>query len=261
MFLKIYKHSFLAPLKTLVPLFIANFALAILGGISVRIANTIEDNVSLATFFGTIAGLSSVGLTGLAFGEFVLVISAFKKAVATDEAYLTYTLPATAGQQLGARTLSIATWYVIISVVSIIATVTYSAFSGEPSFIVDVSPSIELNPEATWIIIEVVIMAIVMVASILLHVIFGVLLSQKLSTKTKTKSANAMTVIIGFAEGFVLLIVFITLVVGLLATENSAVLNASPHVIIWTITVTFGMLGGLCYYLSYKMMSRWLNLA
>ena len=66
----------------------------------------------------------------LSFVEVVMAISAFRKAVATDEAYLTYTLPATAGQQLGARTLTIATWAIISSVVAYISLAIYTTLSG-----------------------------------------------------------------------------------------------------------------------------------
>ncbi len=261
MFLKIYKHSFLAPLKTLIPIFIIHFALAIVGGISIKITDSLQENVPIATLFGVISALSSVGITGLGIGEIVLVFASFRKAVATDEAYLTYTLPATTGQQLGARTLSIATWYVIITAISTVATFVYNAFSGKGLFLIDVMPSGEINAEIVWLIIEICIMAVVVIASVLLHVICGILLAQKFSTKTKTKSANAMTVLIGFAEGFALMVIFITLTVTLLSSGNMGVVNASPHVIIWAITVVAGALGGLCYFLSYRLMGRWLNLA
>lgn len=261
MFLKIYRHSFLAPLKTLIPIFIIHLVLSILGGISFKITTSLKENLPLATLFSVISALSSVGMTGLGIGEIVLVFASFRKAVATDEAYLTYTLPATTGQQLGARTLSIATWYAIITAISTVAMTIYNAFSGNGLFLIDVIPSGEINAEIVWLIIEICIMAVVIIASVLLHVICGILLGQKFSTKTKTKSANVMTILIGFAEGFVLMVIFITLTITLLSSGNTDVITASPHIIIWTITAVAGLLGGLCYFLSYRLMGRWLNLA
>lgn len=260
MFLKIYKHSFLAPLKTLIPLIIIHLCEGIIGGVSARVLPAFEENVMLYTMFTTLSSLSTMAISVLAFVEIIIVFSSFRKAVSTDEAYLTYTLPATAGQQLGARTLSIATWYVITTAITYVSLAVFMALSGG-SPIFEMTGGIELGEDFSMFTVELVILVIVINASVLVHVIFGILLSQKFATKTKTKSANALTALIGFAEAFLLVFIFIMVMVGLLTSENIANVEVSLHIIIWFFIALFSALGGLCYFLSYKLMSRWLNLA
>ena len=263
MFLKIYKHSFLSSLKTILPLLIIQPSLGVIGGILSKLSVIFKDNLHLATALASISSMMMAAISIMSFAEVIMAISAFKKAVATDEAYLTYTLPATAGQQLGARTLTIATWFVISSVVASISLTIFSVLAGTSALRPIIDSSVDLSGltgESALIVFEIVLLAIVFGVSILFHVVFGVLLAQKLSTKTKTRSANILTGMLGFVEMVVILVIFINLLVGLLNSENMEVLNAGIHIFLWTMIGIFAFAGGCCYFLSYKFMSRWLNL-
>ena len=260
MFLKIYKHSFLASFRTIFPLLIIQPILGIIGGVLSKLADVFKENLHLASVFASVSSILVFAISIMAFAEVIMALSAFKKAVATDEAYLTYTLPATAGQQLGARTLTIATWFAISSVVAFISFTLYSALAGTtPVGDMNINVS-EWNGERGLIVFEVILFIITLEISVLFHAVFGVLFAQKLSTKTKTRSANVMTGMLGFGEVVLILILFINLVVSLATSNSPQIAEYGTHIFLWVMIAVFAITGGLCYFLSYKFMSRWLNL-
>ena len=116
MFLKIFKHAFTRPLKTLLLLILIGIIAGIASGIFQNLYDAVHakyivlrnNNYAIAQnsrykYLSSLFNVLSVALTLsiiiLIVAQLYVVYSSFKKAIATDEAYLTYTLPATNAQQ------------------------------------------------------------------------------------------------------------------------------------------------------------------
>ena len=120
MFLKLFKHDWKSLSRWLVPVLIGIGGAAVLGFINALVlgatgsGNTdgrTKEALLFSTFTGTalIAMALAAALTVIA----VLIFVTFYKSMVTDEAYLTFTLPVSAGRLIGAKFLSAALWTVI----------------------------------------------------------------------------------------------------------------------------------------------------
>ncbi|MBQ3954755.1 MAG: hypothetical protein II680_02615 [Clostridia bacterium] len=120
MFLKLFKHDWKSLSRWLVPVLIGIGGAAVLGFINALVlgatgsGNTdgrTKEALLFSTFTGTalIAMALAAALTVIA----VLIFVKFYKSMVTDEAYLTFTLPVSAGRLIGAKFLSAALWTVI----------------------------------------------------------------------------------------------------------------------------------------------------
>ena len=120
MFLKLFKHDWKSLSRWLVPVLIGIGGAAVLGFINALVlgatgsGNTdgrTKEALLFSTFTGTalIAMALAAALTVIA----VLIFVKFYKSMVTDEAYLTFTLPVSAGRLIGAKFLSAALWTVM----------------------------------------------------------------------------------------------------------------------------------------------------
>lgn len=264
MFLKIFKHAFFRPLKTVVTMIIINVAICVLSGVLSRLADAFKDNVTLFTTFTSLAGLLASSVSIFAVIEMVAVYGAFYKAIATDEAYLTYTLPASTKVQLGARFLSLLAWGLIISAASSFALsiqLTLSGEIGEIASIIGVGDMDVSGFEADFVllILEIILLVIVSELSFTAHVVFGALFVQNLSVRLRNKVAPVLAGLLFFAEFVLIGVVFVILLISFLLSPGDTI--TSIHIVLCSYIAILGALGGLAYFLSYKFMGRWLNLA
>lgn len=263
MFLKIFKHAFFRPLKTVVTMIIINVAICVLSGVLSRLADAFKDNVTLFTTFTSLAGLLASSVSIFAVIEMVAVYGAFYKAIATDEAYLTYTLPASTKVQLGARFLSLLAWGLIISAASSFALsiqLTLSGEIGEIASIIggDINVS-GVEADFVLLILEIILLVIVSELSFTAHVVFGALFVQNLSVRLRNKVAPVLAGLLFFAEFVIIGVVFVILLISFLLSPGDTI--TSIHIVLCSYIAILGALGGLAYFLSYKFMGRWLNLA
>ena len=263
MFLKIFKHAFFRPLKTVVTMIIVNVAICVLSGVLSRLADAFKDNVTLFTTFTSLAGLLASSVSIFAVIEMIAVYGAFYKAIATDEAYLTYTLPASTKVQLGARFLSLLAWGLIISAASSFALsiqLTLSGEIGEIASIIggDINVS-GVEADFVLLILEIILLVIVSELSFTAHVVFGALFVQNLSVRLRNKVAPVLAGLLFFAEFVLIGVVFVILLISFLLSPGDTI--TSIHIVLCSYIAILGALGGLAYYLSYKFMGRWLNLA
>ena len=121
MFLKLFKHDFRGLGRWLWPVMIGIGGAAVLGFVNMLVlggAGRGMDNqrpgaeALLAASLGGTA-LIAMALAAAATVIAVLIFVRFYKSMVTDEAYLTFTLPATAGQLIGSKFLSAAVWTLI----------------------------------------------------------------------------------------------------------------------------------------------------
>lgn len=270
MFLKIFKHAFMRPLKTVLPLMAVGLAVGLIAGFSRRFYSDVssrywqlamQDGADLTklrsdrylmSILSTLNGLATFGVIILAVAEIWMVYFCFQKAVATDEAYLTYTLPATKGQQTGARYLSLVVWNALILVGTALALIIKRAIIGNLS---SLGQAGEMNANDLIFGLEVILLLVVVFLSAVAHGQFGIVFSNALSLKLKRRISSFLVGLIFFIE---ITFLVITTVILLFATANY---NDAPHFAIWALIILTGGLGSLAYYFTYKFMGRWLNVA
>ncbi len=122
MFIKLFKHDFRSLSRWLVPLMIGIGGAALLGFFNTLILGLSdgpdegrtysEDVMKAASTGGTV--IVAMVLTVAATAAALLLFVKFYKTMVTDEAYLTFTLPVTAGQLIGAKFLSAVVWSLIV---------------------------------------------------------------------------------------------------------------------------------------------------
>ncbi|MBQ3815894.1 MAG: hypothetical protein II836_07545, partial [Clostridia bacterium] len=116
MLVKLFRHDFRAQSRMQIPVLIAIAAAAVLGFLNmIFLAGTGSGRLvsEEANSYGLLLGaaISGTFLIFLALGiamtvMAVLIFVRFYRSMVTDEAYLTFTLPVTAGQLIGAKFLS-----------------------------------------------------------------------------------------------------------------------------------------------------------
>ena len=273
MFVKIFKHAFMRPFKTVIFMACISMVAAILSGIFQNVCDGFSEKLyllqdiespewskysTLESIFGTLAGFLTLATSILITFEIVVVYSSFNKAIATDEAYLTYTLPASNGVQTSARYLSILVWHVLIFIGAIIAYIFMSMADGlfeVVEMIID-SIFVEFDAETLFGLTELGILGLVIFVSGVAHGFFGVVMTNVLSHKLKRKISSFLVWMLFLFE-----IVVLFMILVIVSTSPLVYTDAYVHVLIWIYIVIIGCLGALFYYLSYIFMGRRLNVA
>ncbi|MBO7404040.1 MAG: hypothetical protein J6V24_03680 [Clostridia bacterium] len=121
MLVKLFKHDFRAHSRVQIPVLIAIAAAAILGFFNMlflagtgsgQLISEESDGYGLmlsAALGGTLLIFLALGAAMTVMS--VLIFVRFYRSMVTDEAYLTFTLPVTAGQLIGAKFLASAVWF------------------------------------------------------------------------------------------------------------------------------------------------------
>ena len=123
MLVKLFRHDFRAQSRMQIPVLIAIAAAAVLGFLNmIFLAGTGSGRLvsEEANSYGLLLGAAISG-TFLIFLALVIAMTVmavlifvrFYRSMVTDEAYLTFTLPVTAGQLIGAKFLSSMLWFLI----------------------------------------------------------------------------------------------------------------------------------------------------
>ena len=107
MFLKLFKHAFRRSAKIAFILSCISVGIGLFSGGFYAIASNFSENVYIKTLATVMLGMATFGISALNLCSLIIVYNHFRKAVTTDEAYLTFTLPATPRQQLCSRYFAI----------------------------------------------------------------------------------------------------------------------------------------------------------
>ena len=259
MFLKIFKHSFLRNIKLICILGAISVAISLLFGTMQAIFKTVElENQYWVGFLVSLSTLAPMAISVLSFASVILVFSSFKKAVATDEAYLTFTLPATPHEQLLARMLSCICSILIISAISLLSNSIYALLTVEmPNFSgIDLSGIGEGSFDVVMLIIEIVLLAISFSLSFLMHVFAIIIGDSYFRTKLKSRAGSVVVVFIVMAE--IVLFTFL-FVFGIILFVDLATGIATLHLLLWVIILLTNAVTLLLYYLSYLAVGKKLN--
>ena len=272
MFLKIFKHAFMRPFKTVIAMACVSIIAGLFAGVFERLSDRLfakmlvlmdTDSPELSKYntlysvFSTLKSFLTLAISILTVFEIVVVYSAFNKAIATDEAYLTYTLPAKNGTQTGARYLSLFVWHVIIFAGATLSSVLITMVSGtfDIAEILIEFDYLDVDAELIIALVECTILGFVVFASGIAQGQCGVVVTNALSHKLKRRIASFFVGLVYFIEIVFLPVLFVVLLVSALTYTFFI------HVLIWIFIIIIGSLGGLAYYLSYLLMGRRLNVA
>ena len=258
MFLKLFKHAFCKNMKTSIILLSISVAMSLFSGILYRVSWKLPDNQYLESLVGSLLGFSSFITYVLCSIPVILVYHSFHKAVATDEAYLTFTLPIKPSQLINARILAVVCWSLITSAVAVISLGISSTLSGGLGF----NGSLDLSgiePSGILLILELIIFVIAFDLSSIVHILFAIVLNGALSTKIKSRGSVILVVLLLYAEIAIVTTVSVIIAIFLFDTISKSIF--ALHLLAWYGIILVSGLGVLTYFLSKKMLTRGLNLA
>lgn len=258
MFLKLFKHAFCKNMKASIILLSISVAMSLFSGILYQVSLSLPDNQYLESLVETLLGFSGMIIYILCAIPVILVYHSFHKAVATDEAYLTFTLPIKPSQLINARILSVICWSVITAAVAGISMLIIALFNGGVSF----NGSLDLSGIEPWgilFVFELIIFIIALDLSSIVHILFAIVLNGALSAKIKSRGSTILVILILYAESAIITAVSVMVILFLINTINQ--LDIALHLIAWYGIILVSGLGVLTYFLSKKMLTRGLNLA
>ena len=258
MFLKIFKHAFLRSLKTSITLGAISLISAILAGILTNLYNNMQLQgeivppimISASAILQLVANVS-------VYVAFLMAIGEFRKAVATDEAYLTYTLPATPKTQFWARFLVLFAWLMIAVFLSNITNFIYMAIV-EPKnaqFWINIFFQTPKDFGGFMLNAQIFLLIIVACFSIVSAFVFSILVLQALSARFNDKIAIFIMAGIYFLEIFVFVCLFLILV-----SFTIGVVNNGTYWWIWSFIIYLSATATLNIFICRKIMGRWLNI-
>lgn len=279
MFSKIFKTEFVKNAKTFLIIISVVLGASIVTGLLSSLSSYISelytssgndplirnDGIPAVVVWLTIASrmLTSVAFSAVYGGHIALVVVlfiSFYKSVATDEAYLTFTLPASMEVQFFARLLVIIVWMAIFAV-SLTLSASFlmmSAFNF--SWAVDKVEIIDMiveffkyfTADTFFILSEVFLLMIAVSMFGIAEVVFAILLGNRITRRGKIGVAIGIL----FAIGFVLDII---LIFGITFLTTVGFFNVSIHIILWFFIVLVAGLDVLMLFLSYRFLSKGLN--
>ena len=279
MFSKLIRHDFKATLRIGVPMLIALAIVCVVGALnSVLMTTLMYTNVGdigssmLLTLITTMLSVVIyIAIFAIPMVVQVVILVDYYKSTASDEAYLTFTLPVSPTQILFSKLLNGIVWTFIMLAGSALA----GGIISFVSFLVSeaMTPPDATPPEATpfdWsmfgsITLVVVLVVLYIIVSIIVSQIMyfmSISLGSSISKKNKAVSAVGFIFLTNFVYGFVnYLIMVITALISVeigIKTEN--VFLAIDIAIIIMIVVS-SALGALFFFLTRRALEKRLNLA
>lgn len=257
MFLKLFKRSFCKNLKSSIVLLSLSVAISVLSAVLYLVSKEISDNLYVVTVIESVRAFASLASYIMCMIPVVLTFYSMHKAFATDEAYLTFTLPATTYQHLNSRILSTVCWMVISSIFMAISIFITTATAGGLN-VGGGNANHTVSFEEFLLVVEVVILLLSLGLSSILHIVFAIVFNGMLMTKMKKRGATIIVVLILYLEVAVVGTLVLLFVIFAL---NSLDWDYLAHWLILGVTLITLSLTALCYFISYKILNRSLNLA
>lgn len=206
---KLFKHDFHALSRTLLPLHLGVLGAGLMACVMMTVALRVGSNADfsvLGMMMSVMSGAGSVllivAVVASALITLLLVVGRVYKNLMSDEGYLTFTLPATAGQQLWSKLLTGLVWVVINALVIVLVMVLYALFGTNSTGVLNVDiweglsqlvPSLGgLTQEyqgTPLLILQLVVLAITAGAQTLLQLYLAVILGCTLAKKHKVMAA------------------------------------------------------------------------
>ncbi len=257
MSVKIFKHEFLRIFRAVRTLLILSVLGAVGFGLICDLLK-ISDARLLTNFFSIAYSLSEFVLSVFTIVSIIAIYRTFYRAIATDEAYLTFTLPAKMKSQISGRYFAILLWTVICILVGALSTVIFETLCPVENLIADSGNLFDfqgLNFSAVMMIIEIILIAVFSFTSGVMQIMFAIILGSAIAKKHKEGVAVGILVLLGFIEGF--LITFGIVFFVILGIENYS--EAYVHIVLSISAVVVALAGILFAVLSNYILSKRLN--
>ena len=175
MLTKLLKYDFKSLFKSLIPIYLISFLLALI----TRIFGFASDKISLLEYpVGLVKALCIIMIIGVPIATFILSVVRYYNNMVKDEGYLTHTLPVKKSNLVLSK-LIVSTIAMGVSVIVSIATV-FLAFNIGDSFFTVMGELIEkINEYDKWIILIIFISVIISYISNMLLIYTSISLGQK----------------------------------------------------------------------------------
>lgn len=224
------------------------------------VALAYEDKV---TVLGTVAIFSILFAIMAPLSIIILVAIHYHKKFFSDEAYLTFTLPATPGQHLASKMISGSIWNLIsglVVFVNVIAIVMITVILEMPA--VDegvgeeiVEPLIIESWMVTGILGWIVYMFVGVIAELAL-LYLSLTISGNIATKHKGLVGVGIYMLVNSVASTVMSIVEVPVLIGMFAMSTENIFAVLPYIM----CVLYLGLGAACLWLNHYFLSRKLNL-
>ena len=186
----------------------------------------------------------------------IVLFVSFYKSVATDEAYLTFTLPASMKEQFFARLLVIIAWMAIFgaSLVLSMSFLMMSVFNfagvgAKAEIIAAITEMLKNFTADTFFILSEVFLLIIAAAMFgIAEVVFAILLGNRITRRGKLGAA------IGILFGIEFVLIF-----GITFLATVGFFDVSIHIILWFFILLVAGLDFLLLFFSYRFLSKGLN--
>lgn len=275
MFSKIFKTEFVKNAKTFLIIISVVLGVSIVTGLLSSVSSYVSGLYSDSMYNGgqtpvivvwlrvATGILTSFAIPAVYGGHLALAVVlfvSFYKAVATDEAYLTFTLPASMKEQFFARLLVIIAWMAIfavsltVSISFLMMSVFNISWGADKTEIITAFAEFFKNFTADTFFIVAEVILLMLAASMfgIAEVIFAILLGNRITRRGKIGAAIGILFGIGFALNIVLIF-------GITFLATVGFFNVSIHIILWFFIVLVAGLDFLMLFFSYRFLSKGLN--
>lgn len=280
MFGKLFKHDFKAILRYGIPMLIAIAVVGVVGTANYAfmtslMARSITEQAGVGYALLSLVSVMLNFIVTLAFVAIptviqVLLLIDFYKSTASDEAYLTFTLPVTPTQILSSKLLNSIIWSFIMFGASVLAgfamygigELTTEAMLGEFMVVEGTSLGIGDIPGIKLMIALLILYAVVTIIVSQLLYFLAISFSSSISKKNKALSAVGFSVLANFVYG---IINYIILIVSVIVGVFTGVVSENPFL---AINIALGVMnivsigiGVLFFFLTRAILTKKLNLA
>lgn len=272
---KLLKYEMRATARPILPAFLAVLGLTLISSLFILFGNPFEDVAGLDTVYSTVFG-SLLAFTILAIVVFsaiviIFILQRFYKNFFTDEAYLTFTLPVSTAQNLGAKLISGLIWVALAGLVSLFC-IFYIIFvalmkSGEVGLpeiwrafglgFQTLFEELELGTGAVFLA-ELIVMVLVSLVSSLIIYYLSVTLGCFVAKKHKVWGSIGMYFAINFGISIVSNLFASFLTFGTFAAEVDV--GAVFHLLLLVPTVLYLAVGVVGWFVCVKLLRDKINL-
>ena len=272
---KLLKYEMKATARPIVPAFLAVLGLTLISSLFILFGNPFENVEGLDTVYTTVFG-SLLAFTIIAIVVFtavviIFILQRFYKNFFTDEAYLTFTLPVSTSQNLGAKLISGFLWILLAGFVSLFC-IFYIIFvaalkSAEGLSLAAFFDALGRDFQTAFARIgldgavfgfELLVMVLVSMASSLIIYYLSVTLGCFVAKKHKVWGSIGMYFAINFAISIISNLLYSFLTVGVYAVDYS--IASVFHVMLLVPTLLYLCIGVAGWFLCVKLLRDKINL-
>ncbi|MBO6263499.1 MAG: hypothetical protein J6N93_04410 [Clostridia bacterium] len=271
MFLKIFSQEIKKTYKTMLLLLGLQLGVATLFGLYLFILGKAADPANENVNLRILVGLGNVGAYTAPLGiavfliiDFIFILYRFFKAVSTDEAYFTFSIPAKPSEQYFARLLVIYLWSFIALASTVLSAVIFVAFSVGSIFdlrdavqgIFEVVRSIFSDQDSAYIAVMIIVEMVLSCVFIVAEYSSSVLIANRLAKRYKGAATVISVVIINYVLQAVLSTVFTLGSVFVANTNVGAEALRRAEILLTVIVVLTAALTAAFIFVGYKIMQK-----